>query len=432
MPIPLVVFAIISMVVVALLVFLILFEPGLEYQVKPLGLPLDGKVFARVLGALADAEPHAGKRVEVLTNGDVFYEAELEAIRNAKQTIHLERYIFRGGDEIGRRYVDALAERARAGVKVKVVLDYIGSFTTWNELLAPLREAGACVEWYQPIRWYTFKRFNNRTHRDLLIVDGRIGFVGGAGVADWWATPTKKQPRWRDTMFRVEGELVTGLQATFAENWLESSGRVLAGGNDYFPECRKEEQPTNAASEIGIVVNSSPSIGRGTRARILFQVLLANAGKTIDITSPYFLPDRSARREMIRAVKERGVRLRILVPGKHADHLLTRSAGRRRFGELLEGGAEIYEYTPSMIHAKVLIIDGLWSIVGTTNFDNRSFGINDEVNVAFQNVALADRLMQDFERDLSQSKQVTLERWNARPMRERMIEFASRILERQS
>jgi cardiolipin synthase len=426
------VYAIISMVVVALLVFLILFEPGLEYRVKPLGIPLDGKVFARVLGALADAEPHAGLNIKVLTDGGAFYAAELDAIRNAKQTIHLERYIFRGGDEIGRKYVDALAERARAGVKVKVVLDYVGSFTTWNSLLAPLRNAGGRVEWYQPIRWYTFKRFNNRTHRDLLIVDGRIGFVGGAGVADWWAKTTDKQPQWRDTMVRVEGELVTGLQATFAENWLESSGGVLAGGNDYFPECRHDEQSTAEGRDIGIVVNSSPSIGRATRARILFQVLLANAGKTIDITSPYFLPDRSARREMIRATKERGVRLRILVPGKHADHLLTRSAGRRRFGELLEGGAEIYEYQPSMIHAKVLIVDGLWSVVGTTNFDNRSFGINDEVNVAFQNVGVANRLAEDFERDLSRAERVTLDVWRKRPMKERLVEWFSRILERQS
>jgi cardiolipin synthase len=432
MPPALFAFAIISMVIVALLVFLILFEPGLEYRVKPLGLPLDGEVFARVLGALADAEPREGLHVRVLTNGDVFYAAELDAIRNAKETIHLERYIFRGADEIGRRYVDALAERARAGVKVKVVLDYIGSFTTWNSLLAPLRDAGGHVEWYQPIRWYTFKRFNNRTHRDLLIVDGRIGFVGGAGVADWWAKTTEKEPEWRDTMVRVEGELVTGLQATFAENWLESSGAVLGGGADYFPECRRDEQPNEPAGDMGIVVISSPSSGRATRARILFQVLLANAAKTIDITSPYFLPDRSARREMIRAIKERGVRLRILVPGKHADHLLTRSAGRRRFGELLEAGAEIHEYQPSMIHAKVLMIDGLWSVVGTTNFDNRSFGINDEVNVAFQNVELAERLEKDFECDLSKSKRITLEMWRGRPMTERIVEWASRILERQS
>ncbi len=426
------VYAIISMVVVAMLVFLILFEPGLEYCVKSLGLPLDGKVFARVLGALADAEPHEDMRVKVLTNGDVFYAAELDAIRNAKQTIHLERYIFRGGDEIGRRYIEALTERARAGVKVKVVLDYIGSFTTWDSLLGPLRDAGARIKWYQPIRWYTFKRFNNRTHRDLLIVDGRIGFVGGAGVADWWAKATKKDPQWRDTMVQIEGKLVTGLQATFADNWLESSGEILSEGAEDFPECDRDEPTGDSAGEVGIVVISSPSIGRATRARILFQVLLANATKTIDITSPYFLPDRSARREMIRAVKERGVRLRILVPGKHADHLLTRSAGRRRFGELLEAGAEIHEYQPSMIHAKVLIIDELWSVVGTTNFDNRSFGINDEVNVAFQNVKLAQRLKEDFERDLSQSKRITIEMWNRRPITERITEGLSRIVERQS
>lgn len=425
------VFAVISMCVTALLVFLILFEPGLEYRVKPLDLSLDGEVFARVLGALADAEPHGGSRVQVLTDGPAFYEAELAAIRDAKQTIHLERYIFRP-DEIGRRYVDAMTERARAGVKVKVVLDYIGSFTTWDKTFEPLRQAGGRICWYQPIRWYTFKRFNNRTHRDLLIVDGRVGFVGGAGVADWWMADTPKQPRWRDTMVRVDGELVVGLQATFAENWLEASGGILSGGADYFPGCRREEAPLGPSDDVGIVVNSSPSIGRATRARILFQVLLANARESIDITSPYFLPDRTARREMIRAVRERNVRLRILVPGRHSDHLLTRRAGRRLFGELLEGGADIYEYEPSMIHAKVLVIDGLWSVVGTTNFDNRSFGINDEVNVAFQDRGLARRLNEDFERDLSRSRRVTLEEWRRRPWHERVVESASRVLERQS
>ena len=380
MPTWLFVFAVISMVIVTLLLFLILFEPGLEYRVTPLPAPVDSEEFIRTLGALSDAEPHGYSKVRVLTNGDVFYEAELEAIRGAKSTVNLERYIFRK-DEIGLRYVEAMAERARAGVKVKVVLDYVGSFTTWDKFFHPLREAGGRVCWYQPIRWYTFKQFNNRTHRDLLIVDGRVGFVGGAGVADWWMKDTD-QPKWRDTMFRMEGEVVSGLQATFAENWLEASGGILSGGADYFPGARHEGRPADATTRAALVVNSDPSAGKATRARVLFQTLLACARQRIDITTPYFLPDRSARREMIRAVKERGVRLRIIVPGRHSDHLLTRRAGRRRYGPLLEAGAEIHEYEPAMIHTKSMVIDDLWCVFGTTNFDNRSFGINDEVNVA--------------------------------------------------
>ena len=430
MPTWLFVFAIISMLIVVLLVFLILFEPGLEYRVTPLRTPLDSREFIHTLGALSDAMPHGDSTVRVLTNGDVFYESELEAIRNARSTVNLERYIFRR-DEIGRRYVEAMAERARAGVKVKVVLDYVGSFTTWDRFFKPLREAGGKVCWYQPVRWYTFKRFNNRTHRDLLIVDGRVGFVGGAGVADWWMKETD-QPQWRDTMFRVEGEAVAGLQATFAENWLESSGGILSGGADYFPVVRHEGLPPDATTKAALVVNSDPSAGKATRARVLFQTLLACAGKRIDITTPYFLPDHSARREMIRAIKERGVRVRIIVPGRHSDHLLTRRAGRRRYGDLLEAGAEIHEYEPSMIHTKSLVIDDLWCVFGTTNFDNRSFGINDEVNVAACDDPLARRLNEDFERDLAHSHRVTLEEWRRRPLSERVVEWASLVLERQS
>jgi cardiolipin synthase A/B len=431
MPTWLLVIAIISMVIVALLLFLILFEPGLEYRVRPLKAPLDSDEFVNALGALSDAQPHRYSRVQVLTDGDQFYEAELKAIREAKETINMEHYIFRP-DEMGRKYVEALTERARAGVKVKVVLDWIGSFTTRDRFFAPLREAGGRLTWYQPLRWYTFKRFNNRTHRNLLIVDGRVGFVGGAGVADWWMKDTPNQPKWRDTAFRVEGEAVVGLQSTFADNWLEGSGGVLAGGADYFPGCRGETRNENDRGRAALVVNSDPSIGRGSRARILFQVLLAQAKESIDITTPYFLPDGSGRREMARAIKERGVKVRILVPGKHSDHIMTRRASRRRFGELLAAGAEIYEYEPAMIHSKVMVIDKLWNVVGTTNFDNRSFGINDEVNLAVIDRELAARLNEDFCRDVSQSHRVTAEEWNKRPLTERAVEWASWILERQS
>jgi cardiolipin synthase len=423
--------AIPSVLIVLLLLALVLFEPGLEYKVTPPPAAIESDAFLCVLGALADAEVHDYTRIEVLTNGDVFYEAELEAIRNAKETINLERYIFAKGD-VTRRYIEALAERARAGVKVNVVLDWAGSFATWDSYLKPLRDAGGRVCWYQPVTWSNAKRFNNRTHRELLVVDGRVGFVGGAGVADWWFKPTKEQPQWRDTMFRVRGDMLIGLQTCFAENWLESSGEILGGDADYFPACRGEGWEEDRAGESGLVVISSPSAGRATRSRIVFQTLLACAGKSIDITTPYFLPDRSAMREMIRAVKERGVRLRVLVPGDHADHTMTRRAGRRRYGPLLKAGAEIHEYQPSMIHTKVLVVDGLWCVVGTSNFDNRSFGLNDEINLVINDAGLAGRLEEDYRRDLERSHRVTYEEWARRPITERVVEFASRILDRQS
>lgn len=431
MPPALFVFAVISMVIVALLVFVILFEPGLEYVIEAPDVPLDSDEYLCLLGALADAEIHGNSSIRVLANGDVFYEAELSAIGAAKQSINMERYIFVRG-EIADRYLQALTERARAGVKVKVVIDAIGSFTTRDSYFKLLRDAGGQVKWYQPpFRLYTLKRFNNRTHRELLVVDGRTGFVGGAGVADWWFKGDAKHPQWRDTMFQVEGKLVTGLQTTFAENWLESSGEILSGSAD-FPLCRERPFPKSQGGLSGLVVISAPSAGRATRARILFQVLLASARKSILITTPYFLPDQRARREMICAIRERGVKVRILTPGKHADHLMTRRAGRRRYDDLLQAGAEIFEYEPSMIHAKVMVIDALWCVVGTTNFDNRSFGLNDEVNIATADRELARQLSESFESDLTRSRPITHAEWSRRPLSERVVEWASWILERQS
>jgi cardiolipin synthase len=422
------VLAVIALAVVGGLILLLLFEPGLKYCVSPPGVPLESKGFLSLLGLLADSTVYRRSRIEVLTNGDLFYEAELAAIRAAKRSINLEAYIFAKGEVTGR-FIEALSERARAGVKVNVVLDAIGSFTTWDSYLKPLRDAGARVRWYQPLRWYTVRRINNRTHRELLIVDGQIGFVGGAGIADPWFKATPKEPQWRDTVFRIEGELVTGLQTSFAENWLESADEILTG-EEYFPSLGDEMADDSDGMMSGLVVISAPSAGRATRARILFQTLLASARQSIEITSPYFLPDRSVRAELKRAIRERGVRVSVLVPGDHADHLLTRRSSRRLYGDLLKGGVEIHEYLPSMHHAKVLIVDSAWCVFGTTNFDNRSFGLNDEVNVATCSGNLAARLQEDFGHDLSKSHRMTYEEWAARPLKEKLVERLTFFLRR--
>jgi cardiolipin synthase A/B len=416
--------AIISIAFLALMLFLALFEPGLRYKIyKSPAIPLDSEDFSRVLAALADAQIQRGNRVEVLTNGEVFYEAEIEAIKRARHNINIEAYIFEKG-EIASRFLEALTERQRAGVQVNMVIDAIGSVFTWKRYFRELCEAGGRVEWYHPIRWYNLPRINNRTHRELVIIDGEVGFIGGAGIADHWLKPRRKHPRWRDTMFRVEGKVVTNLQATFAENWLEASGEILMGER-YFPMC-------DAGSDTdAMVVNSSPTVGRSTRSRMLFQTLLASARKSIYITSPYFLPDWSAREEMRRAMKERGVKIKIVTPGMHTDHLLTRTASRRLYGSLLRAGAEIYEYEPTMIHAKVMIVDGVWSVVGSTNFDNRSFGLNDEVNLAAFDKKLAVRLQEDFARDIADSRAITYEEWRRRSIIERAQELLGWVLERQ-
>jgi cardiolipin synthase len=258
----------------------------------------------------------------------------------------------------------------------------------------------------------------------MLIVDGEIGFIGGAGINDQWLISKKNHPRWRDTMCRVRGEAVLGLQSVFLENWLNSSGEILSG-SQFFPV------PTPDADAIALVIDSTPSFGGSTRSRVLFQALLGSAKKSIFITTPYFLPDKSVRDEMVRAIQERGVKIKILTPGRKSDHAMTRNSSRAMYGDLLRAGAEMYEYRPTMIHAKIMIVDGEWSVVGSTNMDNRSFGLNDEVNLAARSPGLAERLTQDLERDLTQSDRVTYEEWKHRPLFERIFEKIGWFFQRQ-
>ncbi len=383
----------------------------------------DSPSFLLLLESMVDAKVNRTGSLEVLKNGPAFYTAELEAIRNARYSVNLEAYIFQKS-AIGSKYLEAMAERARSGVAVNVVLDAFGSAGATRSFFRPLLDAGGKVSWYNSLAWHRLTQLDNRTHRELLIVDGQIGFIGGAGIADQWYTGAHGSPRWRDTMVRVQGEPVTNLMATFAENWLSACGELLTG-EAYFPEIN---WPNRTAA---MVINSTPTVGGSTRARILFQLLLASAKRSISITTPYFLPDKSLTRELCRAIEDRGVKVRILVPGRKSDHLLTRSTSRAGYGPLLKAGAEVYEYRPAMIHAKVLCVDGLWAVVGSTNFDNRSFGINDEVNLAVRDAAFAEQLEQDMTGDLQQSRRVSLAEWRKRPMTERAPELLGWILERQ-
>lgn len=400
-----------------------LFAPAMRYQVERFEAPpIDSEKFLQTLEALTDAQINHHSALTVLTNGEEFYEAELQAIQAATQSVNLEAYIFQRG-KVAHRFLTALAERARAGVKVNVVLDAIGSFSTSEAYCRDLKEAGGRIEFYHPFSWRSLASINNRTHRELLIVDGEIGFIGGAGIADHWLIPKKGRARWRDTVVRVEGDIASNLQATFAENWLESSGEVIFG-EEYFPHLPKR------GTAKAMVINSAPSAGGSTRARILFQALASAASRSIRITTPYFLPDRSMLGALVRAAG-RGVEIEIIVPGKKSDHALTRSSSRRLYGELLQAGARIYEYQPAMIHAKVLVVDDLWSVAGSTNFDNRSFGINDEVNLAASDPSLASQLSRDFLHDKAASREITLADWKRRSVAERLHETIGWVLQRQ-
>ena len=401
------------------LVLVLLFTPRIDYRVT---VPLrpDSDEFIRVLQATCQAAIHHQNRVEIFTNGAQFYPAMRDAIRAAEVSINLEAYIFQPGDAADM-LLDAMIERAKAGVEIRVVLDSIGSSRLQNTAASRLGTHGCRVTFYQPMTWYRLHRLNNRTHRELLIVDGRVAFTGGAGVADWWYKPTRG-PTWRDTMARIEGPIVSALQGTFAENWLEGCGEILTG-----PRHWPVLEPAGEAHAM--LVKSSPS-DRATTSRVVFQMLIEGAVAGIDICTPYFLPDRAMRRALVRAAR-RGVQVRVIVPGRETDQGLVRLASRRMYRELLAGGVRIFEYRPAMTHVKALMVDGVWAVIGTTNIDNRSFEHNDEVNVAFLESAVTARLRRDFEADLAASDEITIERWASRPLFEKVVGPVCWILERQ-
>jgi cardiolipin synthase len=414
----------------AVALFLVLFEPSVAYRVVcPTTAPRD-EAFAEQLATLCGAVRRRVDSIEVFSRGEAFYEAELVGIRAATRSIHLEAYIFHTG-RAADRFVNALTERARAGVKVRLTLDAFGNLFVPIDYFRELLAAGGQVQWYQPLRWYTLKRYNNRTHRELLVIDGSVAFIGGAGVADWWIGDGGKPP-WRDTVLRFEGALVPPLLAVFAENWLAAAGEILFGDDDG-PRVGSSKNTSEGALDapLGFLVQSTPSEARATRARLLLQTLIAGARNTIRIQTPYFVPDRSARRELVRAV-ERGVSVEIIVPGSWNNHQATRLASRARYGDLLKAGIVIREYAASMIHTKTLIVDGHVSVVGSSNWDNRSTSLNDEINLVVSSDELAARLGEDFAKDASQSRAITYEDWRRRNPLEKIAGVLASTLARQA
>ena len=412
--------AIIFLALVAWMLLIALFSPHIDYRFTT-PLPASGDDLLRILQATCQASIHQDNDVEIINGGARFYPAMRDAIRSARASVNFEAYIFEPG-EAGSLLMDALTERAQSGVDVRLVLDAIGSRHMRGPSLDKLRDAGCQVLFYRPLTWHGLHRLNNRTHRELLVVDGLVAFTGGAGVADRWYPSRSGAPPWRDTMARIEGPLVTALQGVFAENWLECGGAILTSPRHW-------PQPVPAGSALAMLVKSSPS-DRATVSRVVFQMLIEGAAATVDICTPYFLPDRALRRALV-ATAGRGVRIRVIVPGPVTDQRLVRLASRRMYEELLSAGIRIHEYRPAMIHAKALIVDEAWAVIGTTNIDNRSFEHNDEVNVALRDRAVAARLRSDFETDLAASDEVTLESWNARSAFEKIVGPVCWILERQ-
>ena len=377
--------------------------------------------FQRAMGSLLGPGIVPGNEVRALLNGDEIFPPMLTAIGSAQRSITFETYIYWSGD-IGQKFADALSERARAGVKVHVLLDWVGSAKIEERYLQSMAAAGVQVRKFHQPKWVDLARLNNRTHRKLLVVDGRTGFTGGVGIAPLWTGYAQDADHWRDTHFQVEGPVVAQMQATFLDNWLKVTGEVMHG-DAYFPAL----QP--AGTLRAQMFSSSPSSGSESM-QLMYHIAITAAAKSIDLSVAYFVTDDLTRQLLFDALK-RGVRVRLITPGKIIDTKVVRAASRGNWGPLLQAGAEVHEYQPTMYHCKVMIVDQLMVSVGSTNFDNRSFRLNDEANLNVYDAAFAARQTGVFEQDLTQSRQVTLAQWEARPMKEKIMERMALLLQSQ-
>lgn len=368
--------------------------------------------FQREMGVLLGPSIVDGNRIVDLQNGDEIFPAMLEVIASARQSITFETYIYWSGT-IGERFADVLSERAAAGVEVNVLIDWAGSAKMDDALIERMRKAGVRVERYRPLRWYTLGRINNRTHRKLLVVDGRIAFTGGVGIADGWTGNAGDADHWRDMHFRVEGPVVPQFQAAFNDNWIKTTGTMLHGER-YFPA------QAHAGDAKAHLFMSSPA-GGSESMHAMYLMALSSAGKSIDLAAAYFVPDELIV-EALLAARKRSVRIRILLPGAHTDSYTVRHASRASWGELLAAGIEIHEYRPTMMHSKMLIVDREMVSVGSTNFDIRSFRLNDEASLNIYDRAFAERMSLVFEQDLAASSPYGLKKWQRRPWKERFME----------
>jgi cardiolipin synthase len=374
--------------------------------------------FYPTIMAHTDAPIVGGNRVELLFNGDQTFPAMLQAIRGAKTSISYAQYFFEGG-AIAYELAEALAERCRAGVQVKILIDAYGGNRMPAEIPELLEESGCDFERFRRIKptqiftpWKLL-RYNYRNHRRILVVDGRIGFTGGHGVSEAWTGDGRTPGHWRDTDARIEGPVVRELQAAFAESWRETTRQML-GGEAFFPTL----EPLGEVHAQ--IVKSSPYRG-SFEAYLLFLFSITTARESIHLTTPYFLPDERVREAMLSALK-RGVRVVVLIPGE-SDHQVMYWASRRGFAELLRGGLEVHEYQPALMHAKTMVVDGLWATVGTTNLDNRSFALSEEINLTAYDAPTARSLVRAFEEDLAHSRRLTYDAWKSRPLREKLLEL---------
>ena len=394
-------------------------SPGkrIEHEIQPLGT-LDSTIVMKSMGELLGPPLYSGNKITHLENGNEIFASMLEAINSAKKTITFETFIYWEGN-IGKKFARSLSQKASEGIKVHVMLDWVGSRRMEQSSIDQMKKAGVHVEYYHPLRWYNVTRINNRTHRKILVVDGKIGFTGGVGIADEWTGNAEDEKHWRDSHFRVEGPVVNQLQAAFMDNW-NAVNPIVLHGSDYFPQIPK------MGNSVAQVFKSSPQEGSGS-VRLMYLYSIVHAKKNIMIANAYFVPDSHVRKLLIEA-SLRGVKIEVIVPGDKIDTEITRKASMGTWGEMLLAGIDIYQYQPTMFHCKYMIVDGLWVSVGSTNMDNRSFRLNDEANLNIIDPKWAQKMVDVFNKDKLSSEKITFEQWEKRPLLSKILETFSFIM----
>lgn len=377
--------------------------------------------FARSMSSYSQGQMFEANAVQTLVNGDEIFPAMLQAIRSARKTINMETYIYWSGS-VGYEFATSLAAKAREGVEVRVLVDWLGSLPFDEKLIQIMTSAGVRFERYRPIHWYTLDRVNNRTHRKLLIVDGRVAFTGGVGIADNWLGDARNPNEWRDTHYQIEGPAVPGFQAAFAENWLETVGETLQGENFYLPP------EAAGALRAQLILSSQPNGSENMELMML--AAIAAAKDHLRIGMAYFLPDDIALQQILDA-RKRGVAVDVIVPNSLTDVPIVRKASRYFWGKLLEAGVRIYEFQPTMYHPKLLIVDDVWASFGSTNLDQRSLRLNDEATLNVYGKEFARTQIGLFNEDLKRSRQISLAEWRSRPMREKFTDWLASTLHAQ-
>ncbi len=391
---------------------------GAQGFTLPLVPEADDPAFARQLESLTAAPVRHGNRVDVLRNGDRIFPAMLDAIAAAQTSIAFATYVYWTGS-IAPRVANALCERARAGVAVDVLLDAVGAAKMDRSLVQSLRAAGCTVSWFRPPHWYSLHKLDHRTHRKILVVDGAVGFTGGVGIAEEWTGDCQDTQHWRDTHLRIQGPAVRDLLGGFQQNWSEATRTVLT------PDRLPELEPFDDG--VAMHVTRSSATHGSTEAEMLFFAAVAAARKRLNITTAYFAP-RDAVVDALAEAVERGVQVRLLVNGPHGDKELVRQTGRRVYRSLLDAGVDVFEYQRTMVHAKIVTVDGVFASTGSINVDNRSFALNDELNASVFDRRITSVFDEHFEDDLADAEQIDARRWKRRPARLRAVEAAGALV----